>query len=178
MIEPFEPRDIKILVGRRPDTYYIFMEIVDENILRATVFTNYWSSAHDFDTVFDTSVLENFVDKFGNVIGSSGEITNWVYDRGERVLSQRQLNNIWSLATSLVIGGIREGFEPVAQGQIVYVWGVVDNEMYWGLYFDDINDHTQEDGWERDYMNRELLNLLYYLVDLSPIQLNFDRVRW
>ena len=175
MTEPFEPRDIKILMGGRFDTHYTLVELVDENLLKVTVFTSYGSSAHDFDTAFDDSVLESFVDKFGNVIGRGGMITNWVYATDERTLSQRQLNNIWRLAENVVNGGVSEEFETVSTAFLIYVWAVIDGEMYWSIYTDDINDTSLIiDYWAKDYYNKELLNLIYYLIDLSPIQIPID----
>jgi len=173
------PRDIKILTGGSHTSLYTFIELVDENILRATVFTSFGPLTHDLDTIFDDSILENFVDKFGNTIGGGGAITNWVYAMEERILSQRQLNNIWNLTERVVMGGVSEEFERVAEGHLVYVWAIIDGDMYWSLYFDDINEPSfslEADGWESSVANKELLNLFYYITDLLPI--NLRDFRW
>jgi hypothetical protein len=181
------PRNIEILLGiRYPLTDFpTYFQIVDENVLEITVFTQieYLIEAGAIENVilFDTTTIDDFVSIHGNnVLGSVQlEMDHWVYDKTERVLSQRQLNNIWRLADNvvnsekLVNSDGDEGFEWIDQAH--YVWVIIDGEMYWS-YLDANVNPSNPDQYEIGCVNDDLLSLVYYFIDLSPIKMGYERV--
>jgi len=59
----------------------------------------------------------------------------------------------------------------------VLSWAIINGDMYWSFFVNNI-DLSLELNWididELEIINRNLLHLVYYMIDLSPVQIIFD----
>jgi len=170
-------------------TQNTLFRITDGNILEVMTFSHfgldhrYLSPTVDH---FDVANISDFVDIDGNQIiisaRSSGEEWHTELPTGEivthrnihlmwhnsqRVLSERQLNNIWTLAENVVTGNTGTGIKLSNPSR--YVWAIVDGEMYQSYFAYDMYISLRENNRE---LNKNLMYLVYYFIDLSPISLH------
>jgi len=84
--------------------------------------------------------------------------------------SQRQLNQIRRLTRNIVANGPDREFEwSHIDGPVVYLWAIINGEMYWSLYVGHLEDSFSEFMLERGYINSDLLLLVYELIELSSV---------
>ncbi|MCL2224652.1 MAG: hypothetical protein FWB96_06770 [Defluviitaleaceae bacterium] len=178
------PRDIRLLIIDATDVrLHTLLEIVDGNLLKSTVFSN--SSDAVTDEIFDIAIVNEFLDKDNSLLDLSlrrsvGDFDSphFVIHSSERVLSPRQLNNIWELAENVVRNGrsadeLFLAFDSVSSvwhGGI-FVWSIIDGELRMSQYFPDIKrsiscQYTPE--WVLTHCE-ELLFLTYYFIDISSV---------
>lgn len=170
------PRDIRILIGDNVDhfiRFHTFFEIDNDSTLNVTVFTD-WDNISSIN-IFDIALLDDFVVGFNSqVLGAMTlSVDRTIINSGERVLSQRQLNNIWQLTETVITNGSDSDaeFEWMSHGS--YVWAIIDGKMYWSFYDSDIKLSARPDD-DATHYNDELLLLAYYLIDLSPIKVGYE----
>ena len=157
------PRDIGILITSLSPmaSPSVFLRITDEGVLKVISLPRIGVAESDFE-VFDMAV---FGDSFGYMIseeqGQRATLT------GERQLSQRQLNNIWALADDVT--PIHRMDEILGAG--FYVAAFIDGEEY-RTFFRPAQNHAISSSRNRNgHVNRNLIHLVYYLIDLSPVRL-------
>lgn len=158
------PREIQILLRVNQGTVhqgYIFFRIVDDSVLETYTLGPLVSDEMiDSNIVFDTGMLDNFVSEFGDRVVENFPDAVRLYNSTQRILSQRQLNNIWTLAENV---GECDFYTWVGWGfNLPRVWVIIDGEMLWSHFTSD----TQDD---MDDINGDLLHLVHYFIDLSPI---------
>jgi len=166
-----KPREIKVLISTSSGfVHNTLFELIDEEVLEVTVFDAWWYP-YPFtgDIIFDNARFYDFYYEQGVRLHNTN--TYWVYSSGKKVLSQRQLNNIWDLTAAVVRNGAGLKFEQPYEGHPTYVWVSIDGEIYWSYYVSDIDriPSAELDGLH-ELIDRDLLMLVYYLIDISPIQ--------
>jgi len=172
------PRDIRLLIGDEANNIIrvnTLIEISGGGIIETTVFTCWDLSQYSIDKIFDTAIIHDFVTVTGDniLISEVIQVEHFTIDKSERVLSQRQLNNIWELTENVVNDGADKEFEWVFRLG-THVWAIIDGDMYWSLYIPDMRNTTQYPT-ETTHFNDDLLILAYYLIDLSPIRVGYER---
>jgi len=178
--EEANPRDISILIGRTSQELNLIE--LDGDKLIVTLFSLGWRS--DFavleENVFNERLLDDFRAKFWrfpmNLEDRSPGLVRVIIEKETIELSQSQLNAIWRLIENVVDGEADREFElaPVL-GHIDYVWAIVDGYTYWSLYESNVDSTGNRNQISREwhqfivpYVNRDLLLLVYRLIELSP----------
>jgi len=164
-IEP-TPRDIKIVLSANPgwvNSGYIFFQLVDDSVL-ATYWIGGLTPYYEIGDrpVFDVSMVDSFVSEYGDmVIMGFPDMGRILVNSSQRVLSQRQLNNIWELAENIdeceIYTWVGWGFD------MPRVWVVIDGEMLWSRFVLDVD----RQGSSRSDHNADVLRLVYYFIDLG-----------
>jgi hypothetical protein len=157
------PREIKILFNTEGNDannagVYSFYRITDGNALEVYSFRPPMRNWGEDSDVFDMTMLDGFVcERFGRVISQRDNRIS--YNRN-RVLLERQLNKIWRLAENVEENDF--GYWSVGTHNPRRVWVLIDDTLHWSLFSHDIRG-------DRDFFDRDLLELVYYILDLSPV---------
>jgi len=180
MEEPV-PRNVRMWIGGGgPVTENVLLEL-NGNVLTAIVFDVGFLLNANFpsELTFDDTLLYDFVEKapaidemFSIDSHRRGDWVRRVFNSGEVELSQQDLDSIWRLLHRVVNDDGDREFEWVTsiRGPIPYVWTIVDDEMYWSFYNNDVNSASRH---RLQYINRDVLLLAYALIDLSPVPVGY-----
>jgi len=184
------PRDIQVLIAGEPgiiSARNTLFRITDGNILEVLTFSHYGlvnQPPLPTATYFDVANVSEFVNINGEhvivsvrsdgverlvEIPSTGEMVahktrHLMGHNSQRVLIQRQLNNIWELAENVVINDIDVAIGMRQPSR--YVWVIIDGEMYQSYFASDMYNLLLEGTGD---VNINLLHLVYYFIDLSPL---------
>lgn|GEM_PF-6700204 len=166
-------REIQILFGGGMSRYinnptFTFFRVVDGNVLEtyhigplvSADSIEYGKSIED-SSDFDISMLDKFITDSGQSVVFTFPERERSFSSSRRVLSQRQLNNIWILAANVEHNDSAEWYFSSFDRGRRQVWIIIDGEMFRSSYVPNVL------GNESD-VNIELLRLLYYFIDLSP----------
>ena len=180
MTEP--PESIRIFMGAEHGGVPFALFELSENTLQITALGRAIGLFLPHEELFDVSLFYDFIDRIPNIYwilrNSRPIILGSAYDvvrKANRELSQRQLNNVLELVENVVRHRADREFEraPFLSDEAHrYVWAIIDGEMYWSLYSSNINADIL--SRHSAYVNRNLLLLTYYLIDLSPIMTIFE----
>ena len=179
------PRDIKILISGNLQfhmPHHTLIHITNGNVLEHTTFFQFGPILPEHEesyaaiasiasaAMFDNTLLNDFVSGYGQNVIATIDI-GWehrVSSHADRVLSQRQLNNIWELTANVVSGGSEMFYGP-GEGFSHFVWAIIDGEMYWSLYGRDVNvASSYHSAHLMEFINMDLVLLTYYFIDLLP----------
>jgi len=147
------PRNVEILIGGGGGSVTLLE--VNNDAARVTVFRgSRW-----------------FYDDF-----LAGDISHFAYEithQYDLELSQEQLDRVLALARNVVRGRQNRASRWILiSGHIDYAWAIIDGRRYWSLYHSDIDNASRErQRTINRHINRDLLYLIYELVDVSPIPL-------
>ena len=171
-IEELLPGHIRILTGTRAFVNVVtYIDVVEPNILRFITIDSPWNQEKYDVTPFDHELLDDFTSAAPSIEHNipilqrrNGVIIHeWTVE-----LSPEESLNIQRLASRVERGGADREFQGVSfsTGHIALVWAIINDDMYWSYYTTDISG--QQRWIRRQYINRDLLYLIYELIDSSP----------
>jgi len=182
-----EVRDVRLFIaGDFRDSY--FLEVVDGNFFKATIFNKAGVNPDELQEYFafdepllddffaDPSMMERLLLVNRNYMLERGYV-RFIRDKGTIEISQRQSNTVQRLIRNVARGEANTEFYGLESwsGNFLWVWAIIDGEMYWSLYIEDVHSiRVQSDDPEYRYFNRDLLLLTYELINLSPIDLGLE----
>ena len=191
-------RDVRILFRGRGSPFTLF-ELVEPNVFEVTVFGDHLVVPSDFpnSNFFDNVLLDDFAD-MGlllyvwlrpdweiwelNTNQSPDDLSHRIISNSGRLkLSRRQADIVWDLIENVASNEADREFMPIPwdtqSTSLNYVWAIIDGETYWSFYHILAIDPYQ-DIWHQSFINNDLLFLACELIDLSPIPLGGEPIRW
>ncbi|MCL2286025.1 MAG: hypothetical protein FWC32_06615 [Firmicutes bacterium] len=199
--EEFSPKSVRVLfagdAGTSPITLFTFVE---PDTFEVVSFHNHGllSNRHSQSPIysaneisaFDFTLLDDFIAKaprINYVIGNRNlrNVSNYtIINQGVLELSSEQSDRITNMIGNVAKGRVDNEFRRPSGmfGEFIYVWMIIDDNMYWSLYeptidaFDNFDRATRRSVRRRlrEYTNSNVLNLAYELVDLSPILVGWE----
>ena len=171
MAEISTESDLKILITDNALDAFTFIEFIEADVFRITVFSIcddiYFTSIGDFDCV---SSLENVIlkcprlERFFSNNDRFLSLTGKIYNQIEITLSSQQLYTFLHLVSNVSRNAPDEKFDEQRliaglPGAWHYVWSVIDDKIY----------RSRTTQHFEDEVNEDLLLLVYELLELSPV---------
>ena len=171
-VEEQSLRSVRLLSGNLAlGNSVTYIEIIEPNVLRFITNGSPRNQNEQDFVYFDSALLSDFVSMAPNIEmviplelqGISPLTREWTIE-----LSQEEERIIQRLIQNVVRGSVDSEFQLVSfrTGHHPYIWAIIDDNMYWSYYTANINSLPRR--VRREYINRDLLYLVYEIIDLSP----------
>jgi len=182
-VSNLEIRNVRLFIaGDFRDAY--LLEFVDGNVFNITAFDGVRVPVNtQEDLLYDFFATPTMMHSRLVASRNSGLEQGYlrrIRDEGTIELSRRQSDTIQRLIRDVARGEADTEFygspEQIIAGNHLWIWMIIDGEMYWSLYSNDINaaQRHPEHSFVSRYFNRNLLLLAYELINLSPIDLRLQ----
>ena len=161
--------------------YSLLLEIIDGNIFEVILFNKAGVSYADLQEYFqeylpfDETLLDDFFANprmldYGLVTNRNFDLergyTRFIRNKGSVKFSEEEAHRVQYLIRNVARTRADRRFErPAWSGRMLWIWAIIDYEMYWTLYADHI---------PQEHNNLELLLLTHELINLSPIDLDSE----